>query len=346
MMEAKSVLTGLIWYLKKHHPDYCTLPHIISLFLHADIPMLIEKISEDFETAGFVASLRQAIKNDATRQISGVVSTLQVNLSKLNTPGIFWILSGDDLSLDINNLDDPKFLCIGNESTLSESYAPVISLIISVALKTMNQPNKHKSVVLIDELPTLYINKLEQIPATARSNKVATVLACQDFCQMVDRYGKDKAQVILSNMGNQFYGRTVNKDSAEMITRMFGKADKTFQSSSTGDNYYQSSIWGKHTNSSNKSKSESVQERDRVKTTDIMNLNPGEFYGFIAEGNQNEVLKAQFANSKYDIAPSYDSKPKGDYDEFVTLENYFTIINESLGLLNLAYGEDGNLINF
>ncbi len=207
VMEAKSVLTGLIWYLKSEHPDFCTLPHLISLVLHCEMGELVKKVSENFGAAGYVASLKQAIKNDSTKQISGVVSTLQTNLAKLNTPDIFWVLSGNDFDLDINDTSNPKFVCIGNESTLSETYAPVISLILSVALKQMNQPNKHKSIVLVDELPTLYINKLEQTPATARSNKVATVLACQDFSQLVDRYGRDKSQVIISNMGNQFFGR-------------------------------------------------------------------------------------------------------------------------------------------
>ena len=241
-----------------------------------------------------MASLKQAIKNESSRQISGVVSTLQTNLAKLNTPDIFWVLSGNDIDLDINNPLNPKFVCIGNESTLSETNSPAISLILAVALKQMNQPDKRKSIVLVDELPTLYINKLEQTPATARSNKVATVLACQDFSQLVDRYGRDKAQVILSNMGNQFYGRTVNKDSAQMICQLFGKADQTFKTSSSGDNYYQSSIFGKHTNSLNKNINETIQERDRVKTTDVMNLQPGEFYGFIAEGNEHEILKSGF----------------------------------------------------
>ncbi|MAU17058.1 MAG: conjugal transfer protein TraG [Muricauda sp.] len=344
MMEAKSVLTGLIWYLKKNHPRYCSLPHVISLLLHANIPLLIEKISEDFEAAGFVASLKQAIKNESTRQVSGVMSTLQTNLSKLNTPDIFWILSGNDISLDINDPTDPKFLCIGNESTLSQTYAPVVSLIISVALKMMNQPEKHKSVVLIDELPTLYINKLEQTPATARSNKIATVLACQDFSQLVDRYGREKAQVILSNMGNQFFGRTVNKESAEMIGRLFGKTDKVFRTTSKGDNYYQSSIWGKHVNSSNSTTGESVQERDRVKTTDIMNLDPGEFYGIIAEGSHTEILK-----SKFSMNPHGDDMPFAFHNtttiEEIT-ENYVNIIENSLGLLNLKHNETHDLIGF
>ena len=105
----------------------------------------------------------------------------------------------------------------------------------------LNKNPLHKvdrAFVLVDELPTLYINKLEQTPATARSNKVATIFACQDFSQLVDLYGRDKAQVILSNMGNQFFGRTVNTDSAQMISQLFGKADKTFKTTNHGDNYY------------------------------------------------------------------------------------------------------------
>ncbi len=339
IMEAKSVLTGLIWYLKTEHPEYCTLPYIISLILHSDIKELIEKVSENYQTAGYVASLRQAVKNESTRQISGVVSTLQTNLAKLNTPDIFWVLSGNDIDLDINNPLDPKFLSIGNESTLSETYAPVISLILSVALKQMNQPDKHKSIVLVDELPTLYINKLEQTPATARSNKVATVLACQDFSQLVDRYERDKAQVILSNMGNQFFGRTVNKDSAQMISQLFGKTDRTFKTTSKGDNYYQSSIFGKHTNSLNKSTNETVQERDRVKTTDIMNLRPGEFYGLIAEGNEREILKSRFQINGNLEDSDFDFPIKAT--DFDIHENYQKIIWQAKSIFE-THEEDGD----
>lgn len=339
VMEAKSVLTGLTWYLKTDHHEYCSLPHIISLILHSDIKELIEKISENYETVGYVASLRQAIKNESSRQISGVVSTLQTNLAKLNTPDIFWVLSGNDINLNINDPSDPKFVCIGNESTLSETYAPVISLILSVALKQMNQPNKHKSMVLVDELPTLYINKLEQTPATARSNKVATVLACQDFSQLVDRYGRDKAQVILSNMGNQFFGRTVNKDSAQMISQLFGRSDKTFKTTSKGDNYYQSSIFGKHTNSLNKSVNETVQERDRVKVTDVMNLQPGEFYGVVAEGNEHEILNSRFQIDKH-LEDSDFNFPLMATD-FDIQDNYQKIIWQAKSIFE-THDEDGD----
>lgn len=344
VMEAKSVLTGLIWYLKLEYPHYCTLPHLICLVLHCDIGELVKKVSENYEAAGYMASLYQAIKSESSRQVSGVVSTLQTNLAKLNTPDIFWVLSGKDFDLDINCPSNPKFVCIGNESTLSQTYAPVISLILSVALKQMNQPNKHKSMVLVDELPTLYINKLEQTPATARSNKVATILACQDFSQLVDRYGRDKAQVILSNMGNQFFGRTVNKDTAQMISQLFGKADRTFKTTNHGDNYYQSSIFGKHTNSLIKSINETVQERDRVKITDIMNLLPGEFYGFIAEGNKREILKSKFQISQEFWANGFDFPTRATETDIQ--ENYRKIIGEAKSILEPTKNTENNLLNF
>ncbi|RUA33454.1 MAG: type IV secretory system conjugative DNA transfer family protein [Bacteroidetes bacterium] len=344
IMEAKSVLTGLIWYLKIERPAYCTLPHLISLVLHSDVGDLITKVSGNYQAAGYVASLKQAIENESTRQVSGVLSTLQTNLAKLNTPDIFWILSGNDIDLNVNDPSNPKFVCIGNESTLAETYAPVVSLILSVALKRMNQPDKHKSIVMVDELPTLYINKLEQTPATARSNKVATILACQDFSQLVDRYGRDKAQVIISNMGNQFFGRTVNKDSAQMICHLFGKSDKTFKTTNHGDNYYQSTIFGKHTNSLNKSINETVQERDRVKVTDIMNLQPGEFYGFIAEGNEHEILKSKFQIDQEFGEETFDFPEKAT--EMDIQDNYHRIIDEAKSILDPNTEQESKLIRF
>lgn len=348
MIDAKSVLTGIIWYLKKEYPQFCTLPHIISLVLYSDINILLEKIAENIETAGLVASLNQAIKNNATKQVAGVISTLQANLSKINTPDIFWVLSGNDIDLDINNPNDPKFVCIGNESTLSETYAPVISLIISVAAKQMNQPNKHKSIIVLDEAPTLYIPNFEQIPATARSNKVATVYGTQDFSQLVDRYKNDKAQVILSNMGNQFFGRTVNNNTARMITQMFGRADKKYQTKSKGDSFHDSDFFGKHVNSSSENMSETIQERDRVKSTDIMNLEPGEFYGFIAEGNKKELLKTKFLVDKDIETTDLEFEFKASEEDIQ--KNYLKIIEEAKSILleptSVKASEDDDFIKF
>ena len=98
-------------------------------------------------------------------------------------------------------------LCIGNSPTLSDTFAPVIACLVAVATKQMNQQGKRHSFVLLDEGPTLFIPKLDQLPATARSNKVATIYMAQDFAQMRKEYGQNKAEAITSNLNNQLFGR-------------------------------------------------------------------------------------------------------------------------------------------
>ncbi|WP_165027247.1 type IV secretory system conjugative DNA transfer family protein [Dysgonomonas sp. ZJ279] len=325
---ARMVLSGVIWFLRNSYSHYCTLPHVISLLLHTDIDKLINIISEDYEAGGFVSSLKQAIDRGAERQAAGVASTLQNALSQLNTKDIFWILSGNNFDLHLNNPNNPKFLCLGNDSTLSSTYAPVISLIISVALRLMNQPLQEKSIVLLDEAPTIYIPNIEQLPATARSNKVATIFGVQDYSQLVDKYGQEKAQVILSNLGNQFYGRTVNAKTADMIKNLFGKHDRTYQTASRGSGTSGEFI---HLSSNtNKGMNESIQERDRVKVSDITNLGPGQFYGIIAEGSPKEFLNAQLMPSE--IKSSYQRENKATDQEMA--ENYERIVLEAKSIIN------------
>lgn len=320
---AKMILAGVIWYLRNEHPKYCTLPHVISFILHNPADKLIEKVSQDYEAGGMVASLRESIERGAERTVAGMLSTIQNALSVLNSQDVFWILSYDEVDLHLNNKENPTFLCLGNDSTLPQTYTPVISLIISVALRQMNQPNQTKSVILLDEAPTVFIPNIEQIPATGRSNKIATVFGVQDYSQLVDKYGNDKAQVIISNLGNQFFGRVTNGKTAEMVQNLFGKADKTFISKSDGAGTSGKFIhMGSNTNSGT---SENIQERDRVKVNDLVNLSQGEFYGIIAEGNPREFLKTQFIRDE--IKGTYINQ-KIPVNADMMKENYLRIINE------------------
>lgn len=324
----KMILSGVIWWLKEEHPKYCTIPHAISLLLHTDTKTLLEEVSKNYEAGGMVATLRQSFEKEAGNQTAGILSTIQTAIAQLNSKDVFWILSGNDVDLNLNNPQKPTFLCLGNDSTLPQVYAPVISLIISVAMRQMNKPNQQKSVVLLDEAPTIYIPNIEQIPATARSNKIATIFGVQDFSQLADNYGQDKAQIILANLGNQFFGRVTNGKTAEMVQKIFSKEDRTFINKNTGTGTGGTIV---HTQSNqSRGKSETIQERDRVKVSDLINLDPGEFYGIIAEGKPKEFLKTQFledlvkgkANEKTSISDSEMS------------ENYFRIIEESKNLLN------------
>jgi hypothetical protein len=325
---AKMILAGVIWYLRKEHPKYCTLPHAISLILHSQIDVLIEKVSQDYEAGGMVASLRESIERGAERTVAGMLSTLQNALSGLNSHDVFWILSSNDVDLHLNSKENPTFLCLGNDSTLPTTYTPAISLIISVALRQMNQPDQQKSVVLLDEAPTIFIPNIEQIPATGRSNRIATIFGVQDYSQLADKYGHDKAQVIISNLGNQFFGRVTNGKTAEMIQSLFGKIDRTYISKSDGSGTSGQFIHlGSNTNTGT---SENIQERDRVKVNDLVNLNQGEFYGIIAEGSPREFLKTQFKRN--DNKVDYINQ-KIPVNADMMKNNYNKIIEESKAII-------------
>ena len=324
-----SVIAGTIWYLKNNHPKFCTLPHMIALILSFPSSLLIELLSNDMETAGMISSLKEAYEMKAEKQIAGVVGTIKNALAQLNIPEVFYLLSEDSTSLDVNDPHKPVFLSIGNDSSLTNTYAPIISLIISVCSRLMNQPGKHKSAIILDEAPTLYIPGFEQIPATARSNKVITVFGLQDYSQMVDRYGSDKAQVMISNLGNQFYGRTVNERSADMIVKLFGKHDVTYNTVSNSSGSSSGGFLSDHYSASNnKSISQSIQQRERVNISDIKNLSPGTFYGIIADGFTKELIGTNLNQIKSTykkiegVSPLTDTKEtfKQIYDDVSSLQ--------------------------
>lgn len=283
-----SLLTACFWYLKKHKPEYCTLPHAMSMILQPDLEALLRVLSSDAKCADMIAPILTAYANKADNQLAGVISSLQVSLSKINTEEVYYITTGNDLGLDLNNPMNKSILCIGNNPTLSSTYSPIIGLMLASISKQLNQQGKEKSVFMIDEFPTVYVPNIEQLPATARSNKVATVLVCQDIAQIVDRYGREKTDTILSNLGNQFYGRTTNPQTAQRVSQMFGKADKLMETHS--DNFERTLVMGDRRKGSGKSYA--YQERDLVKVQDVAKLQTGAFYTVLSEGSIRQGLSS------------------------------------------------------
>lgn len=331
-----SVVAGAIWYLRNNHPEKSTLPHLVAMILSFPSVSLVDVISKDLECIGMISSIKEALDQNAEKMLAGVVGTIKTAFGQLNIPEVFYLLSSNDVDLDLNNPNNPTFLCLGNNSSLSNTYAPVLSLVISVCLRKLNEPNKAKSCVIIDESPTLYVPGLEQLPATARSNKVATIIGVQDYSQMIDKYGDDKAQVLVSNLGNQFYGRTILERSAKQICALFGKEDRTYVSNSTSKGRSSGGMFsGTGSNSNNHSVSQSIQQRERVTIKDVTNLPAGKFYGVIAEGNHKELLGSQLGqvDSQY---LSFDEKPNTDIKKlFKTIyDDVNDILNSSSKQIN------------
>ncbi|MGD1894600.1 MAG: type IV secretory system conjugative DNA transfer family protein [Cyclobacteriaceae bacterium] len=275
---AQAWLTALIWFFRAEHPQHCTLPHVINTALYPDYTHVISMLEANPQSADLIRSIATAIRNKAEKQLAGVIASLQMMVTKLNSPEITWVLSGDDFNLNINDPSEPKLLCLGSDPGLVDTFSPVISLIITVALKQMNQPGKQKSSVLLDEAPTLYIPRFEMIPATARSNRVASVYMVQDLSQMVDRYGKDKAEVILSNLSNHFYGKASSVETARRVSEMIGREEQSIRNYSQGIS--RASRGGGNFSSNS---SISRQERLLVRPQEVMQLAPGEFIGQTVE---------------------------------------------------------------
>ncbi|XOV92100.1 MAG: type IV secretory system conjugative DNA transfer family protein [Bacteroidota bacterium] len=333
---AEVLFAAVQWYLREEHPNYCTLPHAVSLILTDDIPKLLDLISVNDECAGMVTSIKAGLKSE--NQTAGVLATIQNSIASINTPEIFWVLSGNDLTLDLNNPSEPKFLTIGNEPSLVDTYSPVISLIVSAALKQINRQNQQHSIILVDELPTVYIPNLERLPATARKNRVATVLCVQDFSQLEDKYGDKKTEVITSVLANQFFGKTTNPKTAERISKLYGKHDQEFiNTSSSQTKGYSTSgnpILGSDSQGRTISRSTVIQERDRVKPQELGNLLTGEFYGVLVDSDINE-FKGRL------IEGSYDTEPIEQFNYIsssMVKSNYQRIKEEAVAILNGCIG--------
>ncbi|WP_019991506.1 type IV secretory system conjugative DNA transfer family protein [Rudanella lutea] len=279
IQSAEVLLTGSIWYLRNNHPQYCTLPHAVSLLLESDPRRLIEVLRQDDEVRPIIASVSSGVGSD--NQLAGVFSTVQNYLSALVSPAIYWVLSGDDVPFDLNSPQKPAILTVGNDPTLTGTFSPLISLIVSTALKRMNTPGQRPSVVILDEAPTLFIPNFQQLPATGRSNKIATVYAVQDISQMVGAFGRETSEMILGSLSNQFFGRSTTPEVAERVSRMFGRYDQEY----TGRSVSHSD------NGTSFSQSRNVQQRDRLEAQAVMRFEQGEFAGILAEGSHAEFRR-------------------------------------------------------
>lgn len=297
--EAKSYLSAVIWFLHEEYPQYCTLPHAVAMVLE-DTNRVIELLSTNPETRGSIASLRGAIERKADSQVSGVDSTLKTALRKINTKEIAWVFSGDEFNLNLNDPEEPKFITLANQSDLKEVFGPPLALLISVALKQMNKKGKRESIIILDEAPTVYIPGFEELPATARSNKVATVFAAQHMAQIDSSYGRQKKDTLLGILSNQFWGQSPQSETQQYVAGLFGKHEVQQTSTSNSRNTSGPFMW--LPNSRGESTTYSFQERNRVQPNDIQELNKGEFFGQLVDSDYSSY-KVQFKEQKIGPLP-------------------------------------------
>lgn len=282
-LNAIAYLSGILWFLKNYYPCYCTLPHATLLGLQ-EVGAVMKLISRDREVHSMVSPIAHAYQQGAKDQLAGIVASFQLPLGKIYNKNIFWVMNGqggeDHIDLDLTSPTHPTFLTVANDPGLSEGLCPVISLIATVCMKNMNQQGKHKALFLLDEAPTLFIPDLSTLPATARSNKVSTILCVQDYAQLKKYYGAHDAQVMRANLGNQFFGMTNNLETAKYVSELVGEYEKVTRSLSKSKG---------HTTESTSLKKEAI-----LSPTAIMNQAAGHFVVRISSADP-PIVAAQLA---------------------------------------------------
>jgi len=261
-------LTAVIWYLKKYKDgEFCTLPHVIEL-MQVDYDSLFTLLRTEKEIEVLINPFVNAYLNDVMEQLEGQIAAAKVAMARLSSPQLYYVLSGNDFTLDINNPDDPKIVCMGNNPQKIQIYGAVLSLYVTRLVKLVNKKGKQKSSLIFDEFPTIYLNNMDSLIATARSNKVATCLGIQDFSQLRKDYGREQADVIMNITGNIISGQ-VTGDTAKQLSERFGKIMQDRESLSI--------------NASDTSISRSKQLESAVPPSKISALSSGEFVGMVAD---------------------------------------------------------------
>lgn len=273
------LLAAIIWYLKIYeNGKYCTFPHAIE-FLNKKYSDIFPILTSYPELENYLSPFMDAWEGGAQDQLQGQIASAKIPLSRMISPQLYWVMSGDDFTLDINNPDEPKILCVGNNPDRQNIYSAALGLYNSRIVKLINKKGRLKCSVIIDELPTIYFRGLDNLIATARSNKVAVCLGFQDFSQLNRDYGDKEAKVVMNTVGNIFSGQVVG-ETAKMLSDRFGKILQKRQSLTINRN--------------DKSTSISTQMDSLIPASKISNLTQGIFVGAVSDNFEERIEQKIF----------------------------------------------------
>ena len=223
------LFAAIIWFLRIYRDgEYCTFPHAIEL-LNRRYEDVFPILTSYPELENYLSPFMDAWQGGAMEQLQGQIASAKIPLSRMISPQLYWVMSDSEFTLDINNPDEPKILCVGNNPDRQNIYGAALGLYNSRIVKLINKKGKLKSSVIIDELPTIYFKGLDNLIATARSNKVAVCLGFQDFSQLTRDYGDKEAKVVMNTVGNIFSGQVVG-ETAKTLSERFGKVLQKRQS--------------------------------------------------------------------------------------------------------------------
>ena len=276
------LLAAIIWYLKIYeNGKYCTFPHAIE-FLNKEYTNIFTILTSYPDLENYLSPFMDAWRGGAQDQLQGQIASAKIPLSRMISPQLYWVMTGDDFSLDINNPKEPKILCVGNNPDRQNIYSAALGLYNSRIVKLINKKGQLKSSVIIDELPTIYFRGLDNLIATARSNKVAVCLGFQDYSQLIRDYGDKEAKVIQNTVGNIFSGQVVG-ETAKNLSERFGKIVQKRQSMTINRQETSTTI--------------NTQLDSLIPASKISNLTQGMFVGAVSD-NFDERIEQKIFHSQ------------------------------------------------
>jgi len=274
-------VTALIWYLARYKGGiYCTWAHVIEL---AQVPYkkLFSVLRTEPTINALLTPFVNAYLHGAMEQLEGQIASATISLAKLSSPQLYYVITGNDFTLDINNPQFPKIVCLGNNPQKTTIYGAILSVYINTITRLANRKGMHPLAINLDEFSSIIANGIDKTIATGRSNKIAIMLALQEASQLKLAYGKEFAEVVIHTCGNILSGQ-VSGDTAKELSDRFGKIMQDRQSytiTSTDNNFTQSK-----------------QLEQAVPVSRIATLSSGEFVGIVADNPGQEITLKAFCS--------------------------------------------------
>lgn len=300
------LLAAIIWYLKIYKNGiYCTFPHAVEL-LNKPYSDLFTILTSYPELENYLSPFMDAWKGNAQDQLQGQIASAKIPLTRMISPQLYWVMTGNDFSLDINNPKEPKLLCVGNNPDRQNIYSAALGLYNSRIVKLINKKKQLKCAVIIDELPTIYFRGLDNLIATARSNKVGVLLGFQDFSQLTRDYGEKESKVIQNTVGNIFSGQVVG-ETAKTLSERFGKVLQQRQSVSINRQDVSTSI--------------NTQLDSLIPASKIANLSQGTFVGAVAD-NFDERIEQKIFHAEIVVDYTKNSAEEKAYQKIPVINDF------------------------
>jgi len=233
---AINFLTAVLYFFVKYEKGkYSTFAHVC-YFLSRSYQEMFDVLYTNDELEDILAPFRDAYMNESYSQLDGQIGTIRINISNLSTKENAWVFTGDDVNLKLSDREEPSLLVIANLEKNASANSASNALILNRITGLLNTEGNLPSMIVVDEAPTVYVHRIDNVISTARSKRVAVLLGFQELPQLVMKYGKNTSEVITSVIGNVISGAARKGETLKWLQGIFGKVKQRKESISISKN--------------------------------------------------------------------------------------------------------------